>query len=372
MNILIITKSLSAKDGQGRYSLGLINELAKRHNLTILTSVSENNFDTQSLKIDVIKIPDLLSIRKNVLKCFKYFSLVKKHLKDKDLVHFFTDLPNYFIFSPLLFFHLKPYYLTFHGTFGIDFLEKGWRKIFLKRFYKRAKKIFCISNFTKNEILKRVKLDNLIVINNGVDFKKFDELYQVLKDKAKKEVHKVVISVGVIKPRKGYEFSLKALAILKDKYRDIKYYIVGEPGSKDYLAGLKKIISEKNLADNIVFLKDISDEELVELYIKSDLLLFTPINHGGVYFEGFGLVCLEAGVCEKPVVGSLNCGVEDAVQDGQTGYLVPQKEPEKIARAADKILSDKNLAQKMGAANRKFAASLDWSQVVKNYERYYK
>lgn len=371
MKILIITKSLSEKDGQGRYSQGLIKELASRHQLTILTSAKDEIFEKKFNNLEVIKIPDLLSLGWNFKVLINYFKIFKKSLKNNDFIHFFTDLPNYLIFSPLMFSQIKPYFITAHGTFSIAYFSKGWRKGLLKKFFSRAQNVFCISNFTKKEILKRVDLKNLVVINNGIDFEKFNNYYEELKDKVIKPNNKVILSVGAIKPRKGYQDSLKAVSQLKDKYPDLKYYIVGSQENKRYLAELKKIIKQELLENNVEFFENLTDEELAKLYLQADLLLFTPVNFQNIYFEGFGLVCLEAGVFKKPVIGSLDCGVEDAVKDNQTGYLVPQGQVAKIAEAIDKILSNQTMALSMGEANRQFAEELQWLKIVKNYENYY-
>jgi glycosyltransferase involved in cell wall biosynthesis len=368
MKLLIVTKTLSEKDGQGRYSLGLIKELVVNHELTVLTSEMGDVLLPPSVK--VVSIPNLLSIGKFWLG-LKYFFIVKRYLKANDVVHLFTDLPNYLVFSPLLFSRKCPYFITAHGTFSIGSLKSGWRRPILKWIFKRAKKVFCVSSFTKQKIYDLTGLNNLVVINNGVDFDRFDKMYQEIKTEDKRENHKTIVGVGAVKHRKGFEYAVKAMVLLKDKYPDFKYYIVGDQGNKKYVDNLKKIIITNNLSDNITLLENITDCDLVKLYTKADLFLFTPVNYKDIYFEGFGLVCLEAGVCETPVVGSLNCGVVDAVDDGVTGFLVPQKNPQKISQAIDKILSDSQLADKMGKANREFAHGLVWEKVAIKYNNYY-
>ncbi len=369
MHLLIITKTLSKRDGQGRYALGLLRELVKNHTATVLTSEMPDEPIEFLSSVEVVKIPYLLSLR-NFSAVFKYWLVIFKYHKQVDAVHFFTDLPNYLFLAPKRLLR-KRYFITAHGTFSIASLDRGWRKIFLQKIYQKAEKVFCISHFTEKEIKKRVDLNNTVVINNGVDFEKFDRLYQKVKNEVNKSNQPTIITVGAVKPRKGHEYALQAVAFFKGKYSDLKYYIVGDKGSDDYFKLLDKIITENSLQNNVIFFNNISDEELVKLYTQANLFLFTPVNHAGVYFEGFGLVCLEAGVCELPVVGSRDCGVEDAVRDGVTGYLVPQKESQEIAAAIDKILSNKELASQMGMANREFARSLTWEKVAKKYNKYY-
>jgi glycosyltransferase involved in cell wall biosynthesis len=68
--------------------------------------------------------------------------------------------------------------------------------------------------------------------------------------------------------------------------------------------------------------------------------------------EGLGRVLLEAAAAGKPVVSTLTTGVVDAVQDGVTGILVPPMDPLALAKAADRLLRDPELAARMGACAR--------------------
>jgi glycosyltransferase involved in cell wall biosynthesis len=66
--------------------------------------------------------------------------------------------------------------------------------------------------------------------------------------------------------------------------------------------------------------------------------------------EGFGLVFLEAMAFGKPVVGVAAGGVTDIVRDGESGFLAPPGDPERLAQALQKLLSDASLRARFGAA----------------------
>jgi len=87
------------------------------------------------------------------------------------------------------------------------------------------------------------------------------------------------------------------------------------------------------------------------------------INIGG-RFEGFGLVYLEAGAAGLPVIGTLGCGAEEAIVDGETGFLVPQYDVEALAGAIIRLLTDADLRARMGAAGRARAAAFSWTNVA--------
>ncbi len=80
----------------------------------------------------------------------------------------------------------------------------------------------------------------------------------------------------------------------------------------------------------------------------------------GLNFEGFGLVFLEAGAYGLPVVATRSGGVEDAVEDGVSGYLTAPGSPTAIADALLTLLEDHDLARAMGMAGRRRAERLSW------------
>ncbi|MBU4332455.1 glycosyltransferase family 4 protein, partial [Patescibacteria group bacterium] len=181
----------------------------------------------------------------------------------------------------------------------------------------------------------------------------------------------MILSVGMLKQRKGFHVSLKAVAQVKEKYPNLRYYIVGRQEDKNYFEKLKQIVKDYNLENSVVFLENISDRELKKLYNQADLFLLTPVYIKG-NFEGFGLVYLEAGAFGKPVVGSLGSGAEEAVVHNETGLLVPQNDPKATAEATIKILGNPELAKKLGQGNKNFTKDHDWERVAKKYQEIYK
>jgi len=85
----------------------------------------------------------------------------------------------------------------------------------------------------------------------------------------------------------------------------------------------------------------------------------------GLYFEGFGLVLLEAGAAGTAVVGTDNCGVADAIEDGITGLVVSQAHiGQELPQALLRLLEDRPLAARLGAAGRERAQQQTWQAVA--------
>jgi len=90
-----------------------------------------------------------------------------------------------------------------------------------------------------------------------------------------------------------------------------------------------------------------------------------------LHFEGFGLVFLEANACGKSVIGTLGCGIEDAVENEYNGLLVPQNDINKTANAVLRILDNPTLAQKLGSNGKQKSKDMSWQKTVKKYIKVY-
>jgi len=352
--LLIITKTISQNDGQGRYSIELIRQLKNNYRIVVFY------FDGEIRKEDGVDYYKL----KNIFFSWNFLN----NLKTADLVHCFSDYPYCLLPFWPWFLCKNPVFITAHGTYGVEPLDKPRSGFLMRRAYKKAKKVICVSEFTERQILKRVKLNNTVVINNGVDYERFSGGRHTQTVPRKDADIKIVLSVGALKPRKGYHISIPAIAEVKKRYPDIKYYIVGGRPPEIYL----NLVKENNLQENVKFFENISDEQLIDLYYQSDIFLLPSVTENENDFEGFGLVYLEAGACGKPVIGAFGSGAEDAIIDGETGILVPQNDVKKTAEAVLKLLDNPELAKKMGENGKKRAKEMDWKNIINRYLEIYK
>jgi glycosyltransferase involved in cell wall biosynthesis len=90
-------------------------------------------------------------------------------------------------------------------------------------------------------------------------------------------------------------------------------------------------------------------------------LVHTPVTASDGGFEGFGIVYLEASASGTAALGTLDCGAEDAIVDGETGRLVAQN-VDAVESALRELLEDDGLRARMGANGRVHAASSSWER----------
>lgn len=173
---------------------------------------------------------------------------------------------------------------------------------------------------------------------------------------------RVILTVGNLVSRKGQDMVIRALPALCRRVPDLVYLIAGEG---PYRGELEKIASDVGVRDRVVFAGRVLDQDLPDLYSLCEVFVMASrerIEENDV--EGFGLVLLEANACGKPVVGGRSGGVPDALADGVSGLLVDPSNPEEITEVLTRLLTDHDLAKRLGAQGRaRVVEEFQWGQV---------
>lgn len=236
--------------------------------------------------------------------------------------------------------------------------------------YRGADAVVAGSSFVAQEIQKKVPGLEISVIDPGIDMSKFSDVAHT--DGHAVQTDPYIIGVGAVKARKGYDISLRAFALLKADFPRLRYIIVGSQTDDPlYFSMLTELARELGVENDIDFRTKVSDSELNELYNRASVFVLTSVNLG-LHFEGFGMVFLEAAAHGLPSVGTLGNGITDAVEDGTTGILVPQHDPEAAAQAIKAILSDTAKAERMSIRARAFAREHDLPHLTRCYEALYR
>jgi phosphatidylinositol alpha-1,6-mannosyltransferase len=159
---------------------------------------------------------------------------------------------------------------------------------------------------------------------------------------------KLILSVGRLQQRKGFDNVIRALPLLLKQGLDTHYALIGIGEDADRLRALA---AESGVRERVHFLGHVSHEDLPRWYNACDLFAMPNRDVNGDT-EGFGLVFLEAGASGKPVVAGLAGGTGSAVVDGETGLRVNGENLEEISAAVGRLLRDGNLAEEMGRKGR--------------------
>ncbi|MHB0978198.1 MAG: glycosyltransferase family 4 protein [Minisyncoccota bacterium] len=335
MKIGFLVKTVNPKNGAGRYASDIIETLRSKGHQVLVFKEENDGLEGEVILNRGIKILNSVQV-------------LKEKLKDCDVIHAIDGYP-YGVIGWLVNIKLKKkLIISALGTYAVAPLYRWQTAFLLKKAYESAHRVIAISKFTKNKILEKLRLDNIVVINPGIK----------LSDENSKRIEsqgRFIMGVGALKERKGYHIALEAFAKISKEFPDLRYVIVADP-DRAYREILDNIVKRNNLEGRVDFLSFIQEEKLVELYSKATLFALTSINTADIHFEGFGIVYLEAAGFGLPVIGTFDTGGEDAINNGKNGILIHQNNVEETAEAMRKILSDKSLREQMSRE------SFEWSK----------
>jgi len=238
-----------------------------------------------------------------------------------------------------------------------DFLPVGFfRQLFTRLAYLLATKVIVnskavggIFRFVQKDSSEKVK-----IIYNCIDL----DLYNPNVDgnDLRRELNigtniALIGFIGRIHPEKGIEYLIRAVREVVKIVPEVRFLVVGDAavGKEEYQKRMRDLSAELGLADKILFLG--YRKEVVKIIAALDILVLPSLR------EPFGLVSLEAMAMKKPVVATNTGGSPEVVIDGKTGLLVPPRDSGALFSAIIRLLKDKELARKMGAAGRERATS---------------
>ena len=181
-----------------------------------------------------------------------------------------------------------------------------------------------------------------------VEFHKRDEAELSRKSEGSRPLR--ILSVGRLEWKKGYENALLAIRRLLDRGVACEYRIVGDG---DYLPAVAFMRRQLGLEGVVEVLGALPREDVRQEMQSADVLLHSAVS------EGFCNAVIEAQSMELPVVCTDADGLRENVADGETGFVVPRRDPEALAAKLEVLARDPALRQRMGKAGRK--------RVLKNF-----
>jgi rhamnosyl/mannosyltransferase len=268
---------------------------------------------------------------------FDFFRLFKKLSKKVDIIDFHHPFPlgdlGIFLFRPK-----ARLIVHYHSDIVRQRIFNFFYKPLIFNTLKKAKKII-VSNpnlIESSSYLQKFK-EKCEVISFGVNLEKFKKFDLEKVRKIKEKYGDFVLFVGRLNYYKGLHYLIDAMKGVK-----ANLVIVGEGPEK---SNLLSHISNLKLENKIFLLPFQPEEELVNYYRACSVFVLPSIFKS----EAFGLVLIEAMACGKPMISTeLGTGTSFVNRNGVTGFVVPPRDSGALAEAINKILSDKELAQKFG------------------------
>lgn len=221
-------------------------------------------------------------------------------------------------------------------------------EIIYLRFIYSSVPFITISNSAKIDLIKNgVREKNITVIPIGVDI--LDKLPAI-----KREVIPTIIFLGRVSKSKGIEDAILVLKKLSAKHA-IRLWVCGRCESY-YVDELKELIRNNGLESKISFLGYVTENEKFNLLSRSWILIHPSKT------EGWGINVIEANALGVPAVGYNVPGLQDSIQDGQTGLLTKENSIDGLAKTLELLLTDKKLYEKLSQKSINWSKNFTWEK----------
>jgi len=235
---------------------------------------------------------------------------------------------------------------TFHGEAGYT-REKRHPKGFTPLFEK-GDLILPMSEREKQDLIKLGCSPRKIVVHRmGVDLSKFDFIPRRPRDDGRVRL----LTVARLVEKKGVEYAIRAVAGVLKKHPHLEYKIAGDGPLKSDLANL---IDALDVNDRVKLLGWMPQEEIVELMKKADILLAPSVTSADGDQEGIPVVLMEAMAQGLPVLSTWHAGIPELIQDGKSGFLVPERNADALAEKLEHFIERPGIWPVMGKAGREY------------------
>lgn len=246
--------------------------------------------------------------------------IIRKHSTKRICIHSHNYLMSFFL-------HKWTDIFTVHDALYYQTKKKKRKLLFIFRFiemmvYRKTKLVHFISEYAKSQALCKYVINYVIISNTcNYDNMSYDSI-SVKNTACVVGVPKKILIVRSIEERARIDLVLDVVENMQNE--PIQFDVVGKGPLLHYYKGMAK----RRKLDNVVFHGYLSDHELVEFYMKTDIVM-VPAQYG----EGFGLPIIEGYFFNKPVIASNVCAIPDVIIDKK--YLFENR----VDDVRDKIMN---------------------------------
>lgn len=273
---------------------------------------------------------------------------------------------GYDFLTVLLLSYLLPvrFFIYLHGDDLLCSLRNSVVRALFELTLRRAQGVVCNSSFTRDYLKTHFQFATPThVINPMIRPEKFggqkflDRVHTLRADVRRAhnipEQAVVILSVGRLVRRKGFDQVIENLPVLLAEDLDV-YYLVCGRGPME--SELRSLVSRLGVEKRVLFAGYVPDNQLASYYAACDLFAMpTFFDAKTKSIEGFGLVYLEAGYFAKPVIASRLGGVIDAVHHGESGLLVDPNSATEVTHSLLRLCKDQQLRERLGRRGQELA-----------------
>jgi glycosyltransferase involved in cell wall biosynthesis len=180
----------------------------------------------------------------------------------------------------------------------------------------------------------------------------------------------LIVSVSRLVYKKGLTYLLEALPRVLERHPDAVLVIAGYGDLRDEL---ERRAGELGVASQVRFPGQLDRERAARYVGAADVYAVPSIHDQGGNVDGLPNALLEGMGAARPIVASRVAGIPEVIVDGRHGLLTPERDSAALAAAITRLLDDRALAQRLGAAaRRRVLDELTWDATAERFERAYR
>jgi len=377
MKICHVITRMIVGGAQENTLLTIIGHVQKGHEVVLITGPSpgpegELLKNSDFPEFEILEVPELVRDLNPLKDCIAYRKL-KNIFKERqfDVVH--THSSKAGIIGRAAAWKAKIPFVT-HTVHGQAFhrYEKPWKNfmyICVERWAaRRCHKIYAVAQAMIDQCVeaKIAPREKYKVVYSGMDIAKFlNAAPEVeLREKLGIPSHaKVIGTVARLFPLKGYEYFLPFAHSVANVCPEVHFLIVGDGPMRE---NMDKRIARTGLEDHFHFAGLVPPDEVYRYIALMDMLVHLSLR------EGLPRCVVQALASGKPALGFQLDGTPEVIIDGETGYCAQAKDTKTVIASAVHILSNPDLAERMGVNGRKLVAEkFDWHKMADILEKEY-
>jgi colanic acid/amylovoran biosynthesis glycosyltransferase len=249
-----------------------------------------------------------------------------------------------------------PLMTTFYGYDIGSYLAREGAGIYGELF-RKGEAFTCLSNFMRKKLIAAgCNPAKVFVFKLGTDLTKFD----FLERKISSDGIIRLITVARLVEKKGLEYSIQAVAKLVHQFPNLQYTIIGDGHLRPKLSLL---IERLNLQRNVKLTGWRTQDEVRQILADSHIFVLASLVGSDGDVEGQGVVLQEAQAMGLPVVCTNHNGFPESILDGQSGFLVPERDADALSAKLAELIRSPKIWLQIGKKGRAFVeAEFDLSK----------
>jgi colanic acid/amylovoran biosynthesis glycosyltransferase len=238
-----------------------------------------------------------------------------------------------------------PLFTTFYGYDVTRYVRQNGPRVY-RALFAYADRILCLGRKMRDELIELQCDERKLEVHHlGVDLSRFGFSPRKPKNNGAVEI----VTPARLVEKKGLEYAIRAVAKLVAKYPLVQYRIAGDGPLRNHL---QHVIDSLKLNSRIHLLGWQTQEQVVELLRNADILLAPSVTAADGDQEGTPTVLIEALAQGLPVITTEHSGIPEIVRDGESGFLVPERDIEALFERTSHLIDHPDLWEVLGRAGR--------------------